>query len=721
MGRVIISEKGDTRLAEKVPAFPTISFETDFFVWEEACFENNYRTVFFSGMGRRQAKNRAYQHLTSRKVHKQHTFAFEVEINGQILRDYWIYEGTHQETDEKGFIRVVTRLFDEVTKIRVYVHTLIDNSSFLTRWLEIENTSDKMQAVTSVSPFAGIISRMREDGMQSYPENSRHNKYMLGHFRDNFTQSEGEFEWLELPTPNSGLVYDTFRSKYNFPMYIVRNANTGENFIINLETTINPHFVFNHWGDPKCLSYGLSLEDYVQCKVGLSKEAVFRWLEPGQKVISPSVHFSCVYGDLDICVNSLYKHLRTSVLPEQPLGREHLVEYNHAGYTAFRPVSKQQLMDEIDICAELGAELFTIDDGWYGSVDQGWWKAIGDWYENSLINGELSEVLDYARSKGIKVGLWLPIEEVGLESEAIKRHPDWFQYKDEKGGAVWDITNPEVEKFMYDTLVRLIDKYKLDCFRLDGGCTCSGQRVRNGQLENNMWEYIDKLYAFYEKISAKYPHMLMENCSGGGGRNDLGMLRRFHYTQVSDNWNCAQQLRVFNGTTLAIPPERCLVYVGFMTPFEADIRFAVRSGMFGHITIAGAMPDLASGDNEALREWKRCIQLYKDEIRPVFMSGCEMYHHTPIHDYSNNGDWVVMEICNPEHTRNIIGLFRLQDSKESEFTVIPKGLNIQKTYEITFDNSGESIRLTGWEIKQKGIRITIPGVLMSELLLIKEV
>ena len=720
MGGVIINEQGENRLVEKILPFPTFSYETQLFVWEEALFEKNYRTVFSSGMGRRHAKNRAHQFLTNRKFHQQHSYAFEVEIDGQLLRDYWIYEVTEKRIEGKGFTEVITKLFDEITKTRVYVHTLIDNTSFLTRWLEIENCSHKLQAISSVSPFTGIISEKREEGMQSYPDDSRHNKYMLGHFRDNYTQSEGEFEWINLPTPNSGMVFDTFRSKYNFPLYIVKNMNTGENFIINFETTINSQFTFIHWGDPKTLSYGLCLQDYVQCRVGLSREASFRWLEPGEKVATPRIHFSCVYGDLDICVNEMYKHLRASVLPAQPRGSEHLVEYNHAGFTSFRPVSKQLLMDEIDICAGLGAELFTIDDGWYGNADQGWWKAIGDWHENSMINGELAKVLNYARSKGIKVGLWLPIEEVGLESDAIKAHPDWVQYKDDKGGAVWDITNPESEEFMRNSLVKILDKYRLDCFRLDGGCTCSGQRVRNGHIENNMWEYMDKLYAFYEEVSGRYPHMLMENCSGGGGRNDAGMLRRFHFTQVSDNWNCAQQLRIFNGTTLAIPPERCLIYVGSMTPFEADIRFAIRSGMFGHITIAGAMPDLASGNNEAMKEWKRCIQLYKDEIRPIFMSDCEMYHHTPCQDYRNNGDWVAMEICNPDHTKNVIGLFRLQDSSGNEFVITPKGLDIDRTYEILFDNIGRRISMTGWQISQKGIKIKIPGVLMSELLIIKE-
>ena len=139
MGKIIIHEQADNRLVETVPAFPTFSFETELFVWEEALFEKNYRTAFSSGMGRRQAKNRVHQFLTNKKVHQQHSFAFELEVNGQLLRDYWLYEGTEQHTDEKGFTVVVTKLFDEVTKTRVYVHTLIDNTSFLTRWLEIEN------------------------------------------------------------------------------------------------------------------------------------------------------------------------------------------------------------------------------------------------------------------------------------------------------------------------------------------------------------------------------------------------------------------------------------------------------------------------------------------------------------------------------------------------------------------------------------------------------
>ena len=712
--------QGDGRMANKVPAFPGISFETGLFAWEEALFENNYRTVFYSGMGRRQAKNRAHHELTDRKVHRQHTFAFEVEIDGQILRDYWQYKGTVQETGADGFILVTTRLLDTVTQTRVLVRTLIDHTAFLTRWLEIENCSGRAQAVSAVFPFSGVVSKRRENGMQSFADNARHNRYRLGHFRDNYTQQEGEFEWVDLPTPNTGLVYENHRAKYNFPLYIVNNENTGEHFVLHLETGINAQLAFNHWGDPRTLSYGLCLNDYVQCKAGLSREASFRWLAPGEKVITPKVHFSCLYGDLDDITNALYKHLRASVLPPQPEESAHLVEYNHAGFTSFQPVSSQLLKDEIDLCAALGAELFTIDDGWYGDIDQGWWKAIGDWYENSLINGELEEVLDYARGKGLKVGLWLPIEEAGLESNVIREHPDWFQPKDEGGGAVWDITNPEVERYMRDTLVRLIEKYRLDCLRLDGGCTCSGQRLRGGRLENNMWEYMDILYRFYEDIAAKYPRMLMENCSGGGGRNDLAMLRRFHFTQMTDNWHCAQQLRILSGSSLAIPPERCLVYVGYMTPFEADIRFAVRSGMFGHITLAGVAPDLHSADSEAMGEWRRCVQLYKDVIRPIFLSGCEMYHHTPLQDYAKNGDWVVLEICNPTHTQNAVGLFRLQDSACGEFTVRLRGVDVEKTYEVLFDNTGKRVSLTGWQLMQEGVKVDIPGILMSELLILRE-
>lgn len=719
MGKVIVNALEDNRMVDKAPAFPSISFETGLFVWEEALFENNYRTVFSSGMGRRQAKVRAHQYLNDRKVHKQHTFAFEVEVDGQLLRDYWQYEGTEQETDRNGYIIVTTKLFDEVTRTRVYVKTRIDHTSFLTRWLEVENGSDETRAVSAVTPFSGVISKRREDGMASYPNNNRHNSYKLGHFRDNYTQSEGEFEWLDMPTPNTGITYEAYRSKYNCPLYIVKNENTGENFVLSFETTINSQYTFNHWGDPKTLTWGLCLNDYVQCKIGLLRESSFRLLEPGEKIVTPAVHFGCLYGDLDIITNELYRHLRASVLPEQPHGMAHLVEYNHAGYTTFRPVSAQLLRDEIDICADLGCELYTIDDGWYGDVDKGWWKAIGDWYENSMINGELAAVLDYAREKGVKVGLWLPIEEVGLESQVMREHPDWFQFKDDKGGAVWDITNPEAAAFMEKTLLNIIDKYHLDCLRLDGGCNCSGQRLRHGRLENNMWEYMDKLYAFYEGVSKKYPKMLMENCSGGGGRNDLGMLRRFHFTQATDNWNCAQQLRIFNGTSMILPPERLLIYTGYMTPSEADLRFAIRSAMFGHMVVAGCTPDLASGDNEAISEWKRCISLYKDEFRPLFVAGCDMYHHTPIQDYNNNGDWMVLEIGKPDKESSIIGLFRLQDSACGDYTVKPRGISIEKNYEILFDNSGERLVLSGWKLIEEGIQIHIPGILMSELLIIK--
>lgn len=275
-----------------------------------------------------------------------------------------------------------------------------------------------------------------------------------------------------------------------------------------------------------------------------------------------------------------------------------------------------------------------------------------------------------------------------------------------------------------ETLAGLIERYKLDVFRLDYNTNLGSggmQNPQDGFLENNYWRHYDAVYAMYARLRKRFPNLMMENCAGGGGRNDLGMLSNFHWAQVSDEHGAVRALKILNGFSLAFPPEYGNSYVGTIT-YEnfryGDTDFRFRGQMFGQLALGGAAPDLKSlsADAEYLARVRHNIQLYKSFIRPV-LNSVLVYHHTPILPNTEPGEWIVLEHATPDRTRGYAGIFRLAGAKEDHYLFRPRGLDSSKTYKVTFDNTQTSVRVSGFELQRDGLYIRIGQPLRSELLL----
>ena len=256
----------------------------------------------------------------------------------------------------------------------------------------------------------------------------------------------------------------------------------------------------------------------------------------GETVSTPVVHIGHVLDDLDAAVQACHKYLRESVLPPMPAGRFRPVEINSWGFVG-QDISENSLRAVIDTAVDVGVELFTIDAGWYGDAGSRWWERAGDWKTGSRLPNGLEPIFAYARSKGLLCGLWVDIERIGLESELRKKHPDWVVkvHGSGDGQTTLDFTNPEVVKFAEETLVGLIERYKLDVFRLDYNAEMGHSGVQSkgdGFVENNYWRHYDAIYAMYRRLRKRFPNLMLENCASGGGRNDLGMLGNFHWTQA---------------------------------------------------------------------------------------------------------------------------------------------------------------------------------------------
>jgi len=649
--------------------------------------------------------------------------SFGLSVDGQELWDHWSWKSSQElpceaehdsqsgREDHRRCRHMAVDLVNEIRPIRVRVHTQVDGNPFLKRWLEITNNGQSAAAIGALYPMSGFLfagRRLKENlpsegaGIFSVLRTANFDPWR-----------EGDFRWVTLPDGS----YSYGNSKWGMPYSVVRNAVTGESFAIYFGWTGRYSFEFFNNHNPA------SDDASLYFRAGLAGPGPFRVLGPGETATSPPVFIGHFLDDLDGIVLASHKFLRESVLPALPKGRVRPVEMNSWGFVAFE-LSEESLRSAIDTAADVGVELFTIDAGWYGDVKSNWWQMAGDWKTGSRLPDGLEPIFDYARSKGLMCGLWIDIERIGTASELRKKHPDWIVrvHGASEGQTALDFTNPEVVKFAEETLAGLIERYKLDVFRLDYNTDIGlsgAQNRREGFVENSYWRHYDAIYAMYRQLRKRFPNLMMENCAGGGGRNDLGMLQNFHWAQVSDEWGGVRTLKALNGFSLALPPEYGLSYVGFMNDENyryGDVDFRFRGQMFGHLCLGGVAPNAAEFPAAHRDKVRHNVNLYKTFIRPVLPT-VKVYHHTPVLPNTEPGEWCVLEHVTPDQSRGYAGVFRLAGAREESYLFRPRGLDVSATYKVTFDNTGKSVQMRGEELGRSGLLIRLGEVLRSELVL----
>lgn len=710
-----VSHRGAPATNERVPDFPWVRFHLGPVAYEEALLDGQYLVVNWSAMGRPNERGRIWSAFrdgaTSWRPLRSRQHAFFLEVDGQRLADRWEWVDAAEGPTPTGRALAV-ELCHRLRRIRVKVHTELDGTAFLVRWLEIGNDGDRPAAISDLSPWSGMLWSVGDSRGGPIPVEA---PFALGRFRNSEALVEGQFDWETLPDGGLRIENVRGRSGHGCPFIILRNRVTGENVLAHFEYSGNWQMEVSNDHEP-ALRPGLASHLYL--RVGLAGPAPLRVLAPGETVRTPAVHLAQYYGDLDLGVQELHRHLRRSVAPSSPRQPAHPVTCNHTGYTWNAQITEEQLLGEVDLAADVGVELFIVDAGWFGDASGRWATQVGDWQETPLLPGGLKPIFDHARARGVLAGLWVEIERVGRESRARQAHPDWLMRRRGEVIEQLDLARPEVARYVEETIVRLVDRFQLDCFRLDYniGVGEGGEVERDGFAESTSWRYYDALYDVFDRIRRRFPNLLLENCSSGGGRLDLGMMRRFHWTQVTDNWSPAPTLKIVNGLSLALPPEQCMTLLGAISLGTADLDFMLRIGLFGHFCVSGIFPTPDEVHRVARERWRHAIRLYKEFARPI-LSTCRAFHHTPIQRHTELGEWCVLEHAAPDGARAYAGLFRLAGAPSEIYQFQPRGLDAARRYRVTSDNSGHSYEIAGHDLIDRGCRVRVPGPLQSELLL----
>jgi alpha-galactosidase len=383
------------------------------------------------------------------------------------------------------------------------------------------------------------------------------------------------------------------------------------------------------------------------------------------------------------------------------------------------------LKREVDIAVEVGAELFMVDAGWYADANTPWYDTSGDWQAGNRLPNDLFPVLDYAHSKGLGVGMWVEVESAGKSSKLAKEHPDWFISRYGKPvERVLDLAKPEVKDYVESTIFRLIERYKLDMFRLDYNLDAweGGFNLRDGRNENTLWRHVEAIHGIFDRVRARYPNLQLENCSSGGGRTDLGIVSRFTTAWISDWMRMPRTVRILNGMSMALPPEYIdrLFGVCMFSSYRGNPETQMHVILLAHPTVSGLTPSLAEANPALMRMVKKYLGIYKDFIRP-FHREARVYHHTPVIPGADGSGWAALENVSADRRKAVAGVFRLVNAEEDAYCLRFRGLDPLLRYRLTVEPGGLTAEADGLSLVQQGYTVRLDTPLTSRLLLLSAI
>lgn len=633
-------------------------------------------------------------------------------------------------SDELPVTHGVIRLAHAEAGVEVAVHTRLDGGPFIIRWLEITNLSSVSVAISSVSPFAGALWAHRYEehlpaGLSSPFEVAYNHAFEWGH--------EGDF-WFQPLMPGVFAVDGgkKGRSGWGRPAFWARNLCNGQTFVCELAWGGNYEFALDCRFHPRTAQDPTRLDTpraELYFRMGLSGyDEALRVVEPGQTVTTPAVHAALFHADTDDIVQVTHEHVRHVVMPAQIPGREVEIEANHRGYLCDRE-NVPDILKDVDVAAAIGTEMYVIDAGWYGNEPNQWGNNVGDWHDGAWMKegGGLKAVADYVHEKGLKFGLWVEIEAAGANSTLKKEHPDWLMTRDGEpiaGGRALDLTKPEVAGFVEREIERLMQTYDLDMFRIDHNHCIqpAGNRRFQGFTEDLIWRYYDMLYGIFDRLRARFPNVVFQNCAGGGGRLDWGTLARFHNTELSDWMRMPRGLKILNGVTMSLPPEILLRTFGTEVgehALEGDVHTQLRLCFCRPIFrgIAPSMDALTPCLRDRITHY---LEVFRKHIRPIMRDGL-VFHHTPFLSHQEITPWCVLEYASPDRDRAVAAVFRTSAEGPGEYLFRPRGLDLSTTYRVVLDNRNQSFQTTGRDLVTDGVRLQIDRTLASELIVCEAV
>ena len=334
---------------------------------------------------------------------------------------------------------------------------------------------------------------------------------------------------------------------------------------------------------------------------------------------------------------------------------------------------------------DLGVDMFLLDDGWFANKypRQNDRAGLGDWEVNrNKLPGGIAALTDAAREAGVKFGLWIEPEMVNPKSELFEQHPEWaihypnretYYYRNQ---LVLDLSNPDVQDYVYGAVDRLLSEnpgiayFKWDCNSPITNIYSPYLKERQGQL------YIDHVRGIYrvlQRLQAKYPHLPMMLCSGGGARCDYEALKYFTEFWCSDNTDPVERLYIQWGFSHIFPANAMCAHVTNWNR-TASVKFRTDVASMCKLGFDIGLHELSA---EELEYCRQAVTNWK-QLQPAIMDGTQYRLVSPY-----QGNHMAVNYVNADRDTAVLFAYDIHPRyQEKQLPVRLQGLDPDKLYRV---------------------------------------
>ena len=314
-------------------------------------------------------------------------------------------------------------------------------------------------------------------------------------------------------------------------------------------------------GSFEALSYVNNTENS-RLSIGMNPD-VFTWkLEPGETFVSPEAAMVYSPDGLNGMSHAFHRLYSENLMRSKWFERDRPILINNWEATYFN-FNEEKILQIARRAKELGVEMLVLDDGWFGkrNTDN---CSLGDWVVNpEKLPGGLNGLSDRLHDLGLKFGLWFEPEMISPDSDLYRAHPDWCLHVDGRARVemrnqlILDLSRREVQDYIIESVSAVLESARIEYVKWDMNRNMtepfSGAQTPERQKETQH-RYMLGLYRVLEEITARFPEILFESCSGGGGRFDPGMLYYMPQTWTSDDSDAVERMFIQYGTSFVYPP-----------------------------------------------------------------------------------------------------------------------------------------------------------------------
>jgi alpha-galactosidase len=461
----------------------------------------------------------------------------------------------------------------------------------------------------------------------------------------------------------------------------------------------------------------------------------FDWvLSPGEVFKTPEFIGGYTAQGFGGSSRLLHRYGLRYVYPEPHRSKPWPVFYN-TWETFWFDIDDQKLMALAEKAAQLGVEVFHVDDGWFGTR-QNEYSGLGDWYANKQkFPDGLKPLVDKVKSLGMEFSLWIEPENVNLNSEVYRSHPDWvygFPTRTpsiQRESLILNLGREDVREYIWHCLSDLTRAYGVKHFKWDLNRHMSepGWPGLPTEKQKELWvRHVQGVYEIKERLKEEYPDVTLECCSGGGGRVDYGVLRFCEIALASDNHDPLARLLIHEGYSYVYPAKTMGSWVtdvpSPLTNRSLPLKFTFHMAMMG---VMGIQTNIVQWNEQETEFAKEMIRLYK-EIRPIIQEG-DLYRLSSLRD----GHFAAVQYVDPRAEHSVLFAFMHSNFSSNmpipniirwakprfEYILYPRGLVPDKRYKVEGDKRPRS----GEALMSAGMRIDLEGDDDSRLVQIKAI